>query len=90
MSILNNKSCKVIREESTVKYKYYDTIVAEVNEDGVKLFTGGFSTRSTKNLMNEVLSKHESDWRIVQKRFRWICTKDGYNKLFTEGIVLDI
>jgi len=92
--MLQNKNVEVFYKDSKTCYKYHDTIVCEVHDDFVMLYTGGYYTRSTKTLINEILQLHDISWTVQQIKYQWYCILDSFPKKrkikFEEGIKLKI
>ena len=77
-----------------VDVKFYDTVIAEIDHThfgyrSVKLFNGGFRTKTTKERLNAILSELTKDRvyiKQVKKQWVVIDTLTGAEIQFYEGI----
>lgn len=92
--MLRNKNVTAFHKGSKTCYEYYNTVVCEISDNYVTLYTGGYYTRSTKKLMNELLELHDVSWTVKQIKYQWYCILDSHPRKrkikFKEGIKLKI
>ena len=63
--------------------------IAEVGEDFITLFDGGWQTRTTQSRLNALLSFFGNGGeRVFQRDFKWFITADGVTREFENGITL--
>lgn len=88
--MLQNKKVIVRHENSYTVYKYVNTDVIKVHNKYIQLNSGGWYTKSTKNLINEVIDLHRLNWSLYQRKGIWLCThKDmNFTAEFKDGIRL--
>ena len=95
--IIARNTLEYFRENKRViRFHNTDIIEFSENEDTVKLFNGGFYTRTTKDRLNSILS--QTGFYIYQQNGKWYILKRKENSLysykpsasfeFSEGITL--
>jgi hypothetical protein len=63
---------EVIHENGVSIVKLHGNKIAEVGEDWVCLFDGGYRSNTTKSRLNAILSVHGSNFDgVFQKKFEW-------------------
>ncbi len=63
--------------------------IAEVGEDFITLFDGGWQTTTTKSRLNALLSFFgNGNERVFQRDFKWFITADGWTREFQNGVTL--
>ena len=63
--------------------------IAEVGEDFITLFDGGYQSTTTKSRLNALLSFFGNGNECVfQKNFKWFITADGWTREFENGVTL--
>lgn len=77
----------VHNEDGKVTYQLYSCPIAVVDKDQrkVKLDSCGYSTKTTKDRINNVLSKLDISKRVSQKKYNWYINGDK----FEDGIELN-
>jgi hypothetical protein len=54
--------------------------IAEVGDTFIRLFDGGHQSKTTKSLLNAILTEHgEKNDRVFQKQFQWFVTMNTVN-----------
>lgn len=56
---------------------YHSTPVTSFNEKRIVLDTGGWSTNTTKERMNEASSEYNLGYTVYQKKFKWYAQYRG-------------
>jgi hypothetical protein len=63
---------EVINENGVSIVKLHGSKIAEVGDDFIKLFDGGWRTATTKSRLNAILSVHGCNFDgVFQKKFEW-------------------
>lgn len=87
--MLQNKKVEVRHENFCTVYKYVNTDVIKVHDKYIQLNSGDWYTRSTKNLINEVIDLHNRGWVVFQTKGIWYCRYiEGQKVEFKDGIKL--
>ena len=68
----------------------HGNLIAEVGEDWMKLYDGGWQSNTTKSRLNAILSQFGLDGeRVFQKNFEWLFQhRDGSTQPFRSGMRL--
>lgn len=68
-----------------VSYVYlHGNLIAEVDNDGIKLYDGGWQSNTTKSRLNAILSEHGiSGEGVFQKNFEWFIRLYNGTEFFT-------
>ena len=81
-AITNNKSWQsantsVVCDDNGVSHVYlHGNKIAEVGDDYVQIFDGGWQSNTTKSRLNAILKEHAIDGECVyQKNFKWYVDK---------------
>tara|TARA_A100001201_G_scaffold15113_3_gene18300 strand:- start:17789 stop:18133 length:345 start_codon:yes stop_codon:yes gene_type:complete len=81
-AITNGKSWQsantsVICDDNGVSYVYlHGNKIAEIGDDYVQIFDGGWQSNTTKSRLNAILKEHAIDGECVyQKNFKWYVDK---------------
>ena len=63
--------------------------IAEIGEDFMTLFDGGWQTTTTKSRLNALLQFFgNGNERVFQKAGEWFITADGFTREFQNGVTL--
>ena len=63
--------------------------IAEIGEDFITLFDGGFQSTTTKSRLNALLQFFGNGNECVfQKNFKWFISADGTTREFENGVTL--
>ena len=77
-----------VEQEKTSVY-LHNNLIAELGDNYIKLFDGGFRSATTKSRLNAILAKNgKGDERIYQKNHQWFITYDGKNESFVSGMTI--
>jgi len=77
----------VVRLRHSRVAQLYDTLIYEQDKDGIRLNSGGFRTKHTKNCINDLLP---SGYRLYQRDFTWYVETPCSELPFTDNMVLDL
>ena len=68
-----------------VSYVYlHGNLIAEVDNNGIKLYDGGWQSNTTKSRLNAILSEHGiSGEGVFQKNFEWFIRLYNGTEFFT-------
>lgn len=96
-AITNNKDWKLDNTEvladagAGVAFVFlHGNKIAEVGDDFVRLFDGGWQTNTTKSRLNAILSEHGLPGeRVFQKAHKWFVTVNGETVEFFSGMRLN-
>jgi len=68
-----------------VSYVYlHGNLIAEVDDNGIKLYDGGWQSNTTKSRLNAILSEHGiSGEGVFQKNFEWFIRLYNGTEFFT-------
>ena len=76
-----NTSVSFNEEENVSVVRLHGNKIAEVGDNFIRLFDGGWQTNTTKSRLNAILEEHGDDGdRVFQKNFDWfvnINTRQG-------------
>lgn len=79
----------VTHENGVAIVHLYGNKIAEVGDTFIKLFDGGYQTKTTKSRLNAILQEHGVPGDCVyQKNGDWWVKTDGLSFLFKNGWVL--
>jgi len=85
-----NADTEVVCDNDGVSTVYlYGNKIAEVGEDFVQIFDGGYQSKTTKSRLNAILSEHAIEGEYVfQRNFKWFVHKfvgqAGQSKVYNE------
>ena len=90
-AILNNQDWKSGNTEVTFdpetnesKVYLHDNLIAEVGDDYIRLFDGGYQSKTTKSRINAILAEHGAPGECVfQKDFEWFIRLWNGTEFFT-------
>ena len=75
--------------ESNESHVYlYDSLITSVGVDYVRLYSGGFTTYTTKSRLNALLSVYGYQDRVYRRAGCWYVESEGVVLPFTEGMTL--
>ena len=84
-----NTSVHFNAEENISIVRLHGNKIAEVGEDFITLFDGGFQSKTTKSRLNALLSFFgNGNERVFQKAGEWFITADGWTREFQNGVTL--
>ena len=67
-----NTSVSFNEEENVSVVRLHGNKIAEVGDNFIRLFDGGWQTNTTKSRLNAILEEHGDDGdRVFQKNFDW-------------------
>lgn len=79
----------VTHENGVAKVTLHGNKIAEIGENFVTLFDGGWQTATTKSRLNAILAENGcGDERVFQKDHQWFISHDGKVEEFHSGITL--
>jgi len=78
----------VITEDSISKVLLYGNKIAEIGDNFIQLFDGGWQTKTTKGRLNSILSEHGNGDYIFQKNKEWFVKTDDKIIPFENGMIL--
>jgi hypothetical protein len=68
----------------------HGNLIAEVGDNSIRLFDGGWQTVTTKSRLNAILSQHGLPGeKVFQKRHKWFVTVNGETVEFFSGMRLN-
>ena len=77
-----------VKKDFTTVYLYGNKI-AELGDNYITLFDGGFQSATTKSRLNAILSKNgKGDEHIYQKNYEWRISYDGKDETFVSGMTI--
>lgn len=65
------KRDRIESENGKVSIYLWNTKVAELNDDNLTLFSGGYRSPTTKSRLNALLRGFGCNWSISQRNFAW-------------------
>ncbi len=74
-----------VRNSDGISYVYlHGNLIAEVDNDGIKLYDGGWQSNTTKSRLNAILSEHGiAGEGVFQKNFQWFIRLYNGTEFFT-------
>ena len=67
-----NANTEVLNVDGTSYVYLHGNLIAEVDDNGIKLYDGGWQSNTTKSRLNAILSEHGiAGEGIYQKNFEW-------------------
>ena len=79
----------VTLEDGISKVYLHGNLIAEIDEDSMKLYDGGYQSKTTKSRLNALLSAFGMDGEYVfQKNFQWFVNYQGSPIPFFDGMRL--
>ena len=71
-----NTSVSYNEETGVSVVRLHGNKIAEIGEDFVQIFDGGYQSKTTKSRLNAILKEHAIDGECVyQKNFKWFVDK---------------
>lgn len=72
-------------EESNVSLvRLHGNLIAEIDDDSIKVYDGGWQSNTTKSRLNAILSEHGvAGERVFQKNFEWFIRLWNGTEFFT-------
>ena len=72
-------------EESNVSLvRLHGNLIAEIDDDSIKVYDGGWQSNTTKSRLNAILSEHGvAGERVFQKNFEWFVRLWNGTEFFT-------
>jgi hypothetical protein len=81
---------KIMAWGDSAVIKYHNTIIVNAGKDTVILYTGGYSTVTTKRKMNQASHQFGLNYTVFQKNYDWfVVTKAGTFAFTTNYFVFD-
>ena len=76
--------------EGVAQVLLHGNLIAEIGEDWMKLYDGGWQSKTTKSRLNAILTQFGLDGeRVFQKNFEWLFQhRDGSTQPFRSGMRL--
>ena len=63
---------------ASLLYSLHGNKIAEVGDNFVRLFDGGWQSNTTKSRLNAILSEHGLPGeRVFQRKFEWFVSQEG-------------
>ena len=79
-----NANTEVVNVDDVSKVYLHGNLIAEVDNDGIKLYDGGWQSNTTKSRLNAILSEHGiSGESVFQKNFQWFIRLYNGTEFFT-------
>jgi len=82
---------EVYREDHTIYFKLWDTIIITATPEVITINTHGYRSKTTKQRINKYLRELDTKWQISQMRDQWYLwdTIENYKEKFLDGIGID-
>lgn len=78
----------VVEDEATIVYLHNNKI-AELGDNFITLYDGGFQSNTTKSRLNAILAENgKGDERVFQKDYQWFISYDGKIEPFVNGMTI--
>lgn len=78
----------VVYNEGVSSVRLHGNLIAEIGDTWIRLFDGGYQTKTTKSRLNAILAEHGNSDSIYQKNFKWFVRMKHADVPFTNGITL--
>jgi hypothetical protein len=79
-----NANTEVINSDGVSSVYLHGNLIAEVDDNGIKLYDGGWQSNTTKSRLNAILSEHGiSGEGVFQKNFEWFIRLYNGTEFFT-------
>lgn len=76
-------------EEDRVEVYLHNNLIAELGDNYITLYDGGWQTNTTKSRLNAILSKNGvGNEHVFQRDYQWFISYDGKVEEFHSGITL--
>jgi hypothetical protein len=91
VKVLKKKvATEVMELGDCVNVYYHDTRIVGLFPSLIRLDNGGWSTKTTKKRMNEVLELYGINLYVYQKKFQWFITDGNTTQSFIENRYCEI
>lgn len=85
----SRENTAVVVDGDIVKVLLHGNKIAELGENFVTLFDGGWQTNTTKSRLNAILSENGvGNEHVFQRDYQWFISYDGKVEEFHSGITL--
>lgn len=71
VTLSKKKRTSIQKIAQTTKIALYDTTIVEFTKKTIKLNSGGFYTRTTKERMNQVSREYNLGFQVFQDKYIW-------------------
>ena len=79
-----NTSVHYNEENDTSLIRLHGNLIAEVDDNSIKLYDGGYQSNTTKSRLNAILATHGVDGeRVFAKNFEWFVRLWNGTEFFT-------
>ena len=84
-----NTSVHFNEESNTSVVRLHGNKIAEVTDDSMTIFDGGWQTTTTKSRLNALINEFCNSVTdgVFQKNYQWFVTDNNVTKEFTNGYV---
>lgn len=87
---LDNTRVEFERGNNISRVFLHGNLIAEVGDNFIRLFDGGWQSTTTKSRLNAILSEHGCPGeRVFQKAHKWFVTVNGETVEFFSGMRLN-
>ena len=79
-----NANTEVVNIDGVSKVYLHGNLIAEVDDNGLKLYDGGWQSNTTKSRLNAILSEHGIPGEgVFQKQWEWFIRLYNGTEFFT-------
>ena len=78
----------VIFEDGISSVYLHGNLIAEVDDNSIKLYDGGYQTQTTKSRLNALLTELKTGCSVFQKNWNWYLCNDRKFVDFFDGMIL--
>ena len=79
-----NANTEVVNIDGVSKVYLHGNLIAEVDDNGLKLYDGGWQSNTTKSRLNAILSEHGiAGEGVFQKQWEWFIRLYNGTEFFT-------
>ncbi len=88
--VKKKKATKVYLDENYIIVKLYSTEIVKLNSREVILNSGGWSTNTTKNRINQSLTENGINMSVYQDNRQWFIRYNNEDIEFVDGICIKL
>ena len=81
-----NTSVHFNEEENISIVRLHGNKIAEVGDNFIRLFDGGWQTVTTKSRLNALLDEFSTGTGVIQRNFEWFLTYKNLKEDFVNGM----
>jgi hypothetical protein len=78
----------VSTQDGVSSVRLHGNLIADIGDTWIRLFDGGYKSKTTKSRLNAILAVHGNGDKVYQKNFNWYVETNGTEVPFSNGLTL--